>query len=97
MLLSAINWHKRNLKTDIKFITGMNKIFVNPYYLPALEEVAIKYGCQLITRHDLIEVDGERKTALFQNLDNSQMVEEKFELLQVCPIMRDLSFWLIQN
>lgn len=92
MFLSANDWKKSNIKSDIKFFTGMPKIFANPYYLPALEGVAKGYDVNINTRKELIEVNSSKGTAIFKDLDNNTTFEEKFDLMHVTPIMKPPAF-----
>ncbi|CAL2039190.1 unnamed protein product [Caenorhabditis brenneri] len=62
---------KRGVRDDAKLIyaTSLNKIFGPESYIKPLEEVACEKEIEVKTRRNLIEVDSNSKTAIFEVLD----------------------------
>lgn len=92
MFLSANEWKNKNLNSEINFHAGTPKIFSNPYYLPALENIARDYGINLNTESELIEINSKTRTAKFKQLNDNSIKEENFDLMHVTPIMKTPNF-----
>lgn len=90
MYLSCSRWndigpYKRNIKYTPHFYTATKSLFGVPYYRVPLEKVAANYNCNIHTEHDLVEVDGQNKEAVFKNLESGEIVRKKFDILHVTP------------
>ena len=97
MYLSGDYWHRQQcLKNiQIEFFTPGAVLFGVPEYVPALMEYINKYHAQLNFLHNLLRVDGPKKTAWFQKTDaqgNKELVETSFDLLHVCPPQKAPNF-----
>ena len=93
MYLSCDHWMRQGVLKDIEveFCTAGAALFGVADYVPALMKYVEKYGINLNYQNNLIQVDGQAKTALFKVTDaegNSQEVEKPFDMLHVCPPQR---------
>lgn len=74
-------------KVDITFcITGPG-IFGVPKYKAALEKVLKRKNLEPKYEHELIEVRGDEKIAVFKKVGDGSLVEIKFDMLHVVPPM----------
>jgi sulfide:quinone oxidoreductase len=90
LYLSASQWLTSGKlpNIDIEFYNAGGALFGVPAYVPALTAYMEKYGVGINYLHNLIKVDGARKTAWFKTADaegNEQIVESRFDMLHVCP------------
>lgn len=92
MFLCAYDWAKAGLTFEAKLFTGLPRIFLNPYYLPALEDVAKQYGADVNVSKELIEVKGDCRIAIFRDLNTDTLIEEKFDIMHATPILKPPKF-----
>lgn len=90
MYLSCDYWAKQNrLKNiNVEYYASGDLLLTNPDYLPELNSYVHKYGGRASYKHNLIEVDGPNKLAVFEITGPdgiTRQVEKKFALLNVCP------------
>jgi sulfide:quinone oxidoreductase len=71
----------------ISFWTPGGSMFGVPYYSEKLEKIRQERNVDGKFKHELIAVDANKKIATFENKENGQKVEEKFDLLHVAPHM----------
>lgn len=93
MYLSCDHWQRQGVLQDIRveFCTAGAALFGVADYVPALMKYVERYGIGLNYQHNLIQVDGKAKSALFRVTDsegNSTEVEKPFDMLHVCPPQR---------
>lgn len=97
MYLSADYWFKQNAlkQIQVEFFTPGAVLFGVADYVPALMEYVNKYQAKLNFLHNLVRVDGPKKTAWFQKTDaqgNKELVETRFDMLHVCPPQKAPNF-----
>lgn len=74
-------------RTNVIFESANPAIFDVPKYRAALEKVLERKSIQACFRRHLVKVDGERKKAVFEDLETGSMITRPFEMLHVCPPM----------
>lgn len=67
----------RRSESNVIFMTALDKIFSAPKYAEKLMEIIKTRNISVNFRHNLIEVDGKKKEAVFENLDNNTKVAIK--------------------
>jgi len=90
MYLSCDAWNRSGVlnNIDVEFCNAGGALFGVADYVPALMEYINKYGIQLNFMHNLAQVDGSSKTAVFNVTDgegNVTQVEKQFDMMHVCP------------
>ena len=80
---------KKNLRKNIDVIFAAQgpRIFGVEKYRFALEKVVKRKGINTLFEHNLIEVKGEDREAIFENVVTKEKVTMKFEMLHVVPPM----------
>ncbi len=71
----------------LKFISGLDNIFAVERYRKTLEEVIERKGIETRYRMELVSIDPGNQVATFQDKDTNGTVEERFDMLHVCPPM----------
>ncbi|MEZ4961259.1 MAG: FAD/NAD(P)-binding oxidoreductase [Saprospiraceae bacterium] len=71
-------------KSNIHFYSGGGVIFGIKKYADTLNKVIDRYGIQTHFKHNLVEIDGPKKLAWFENADG-QRVEQAFDFIHVTP------------
>lgn len=79
-------------KANIIFTLGKDNIFDVPQYAEVLNQVIERKKIDAQYQTNLIEVDGEKKEAVFENLDTGEKKTLSFEMLHVSPPMRSPKF-----
>ncbi|GEL08140.1 NAD(P)/FAD-dependent oxidoreductase [Salisediminibacterium halotolerans] len=79
-------------QTEITFNSANPGIFDVEEYKQALEKVIDRKQIQANFRTNLIEVRGEEKEAVFENLDTGETFTTSFDMLHVTPPMRAPAF-----
>jgi sulfide:quinone oxidoreductase len=94
MYLCEDIWTKKGIRdsTDIHFYTSLPVIFGVPYYAKPLAEICKSRNLQIHFRHVLTEVIGDRKQAVFTNLETKEKIIQDFDLLHVTPPMGPVSY-----
>lgn len=72
-------------KVDVVFAHGGPAIFGVPKYKRALEKVVKRKELTTKFEHNLIEIDGARKVAVFNRATDNTQVEMKYDMLHVSP------------
>ncbi|MBN9394264.1 MAG: NAD(P)/FAD-dependent oxidoreductase [Candidatus Melainabacteria bacterium] len=72
---------------DMIFASANPGIFSVKKYADSLNKVVARKGIQTWFRTDLIELDGDKKTATFQNLDTQDITTTDFDMIHVTPPM----------
>lgn len=74
-------------KTNFIFMSGLAGIFGVPKYKAALQKVLERKKINANFRHDLIEIIGDKKEAVFKNLDTGEEKTLKYDMIHVVPHM----------
>lgn len=74
-------------KATVRFYLPPPKIFGVAKYAATLGRLCEERGIELRHRNHLIEVRGDAKVAVFENLDTGEKTEQAFDLLHVTPPM----------
>lgn len=90
MYLAADYFRRNGLKGKVKvdFSTAGKVIFGIRKYADQLQKVVDKYQIELNFRHDLVAIDGERKTATFKVIDETGAAHEvtkHYDMIHVTP------------
>jgi sulfide:quinone oxidoreductase len=90
LYLSGDAWFRRGVlkDIDIQFMNAGGVLFGVKDYVPALESYIQKYGATLNFFHNLVAVDGAKKTATFtvsKPDTEPTTVEVEFDMMHVCP------------
>ncbi len=90
LYLSADHWYRngRIKNIDIAFYNAGAVLFGVKDYVPALMEYIERYETELKFQHNLVRIDGDKKTAWFEKTDdegNKETVEAEFDMIHVCP------------
>ncbi|MCP3741519.1 FAD-dependent oxidoreductase [Rossellomorea sp. BNER] len=94
MYLAEDSFNRSGVRDQSTIIFGSANpaIFDVPKYRKALEEVVHRKQIDPHYRHNLIEVRGEQKEAIFENLDTGEIKTLKFDMLHVTPPMQAPTF-----
>lgn len=90
MYLAEEHFRRRGIrhKAHISYLCAQPVIFSCPYYAKVLmENIIPPREIDVLFRHNLVEVRGETREAVFQNLETSEEVVRPFDLLHVAPPM----------
>ncbi len=79
-------------QVEINFCLAGPRIFGVPKYRDALEKVLKRKEIAPHYQHNLIEVDGDKKLAIFENLENGEKVTMEYDMLHVVPPMSSPDF-----
>ncbi|MGR8940331.1 MAG: NAD(P)/FAD-dependent oxidoreductase [Gammaproteobacteria bacterium] len=90
MYLAADRFRKKGIldKFSIEFCNAGPAMFGIPFFSKALEKVVAGYGIKKFFGHNLVEIDGPGKTAIFETTDsagNKQRVSKTFDMIHVTP------------
>jgi sulfide:quinone oxidoreductase len=90
MYLAADHWRRAGIlaKCRIRFFTAQPKLFPVARYLPALERVVARYGCEVNVQRDLKAVDATSRRAIFRDLGGGPDQVAEYDMLHVVPPMR---------
>ncbi|KYP16378.1 FAD/NAD(P)-binding oxidoreductase [Flavihumibacter sp. CACIAM 22H1] len=90
MYLAADYLRKHGLlgKTSVEFVSAGSVIFGIKKYADELMKKVNEYGIQLHFKHDLVEINGAAKTAVFKVTDTegiTKLVTKQFDMIHVVP------------
>jgi len=90
MYLSADHWRREKVlnNIEVEFYNAGAVLFGVPDYVPALMKYVEAYGAQLNFNHRLVKVDGEQRTAWFEQTapdGGVERVSRYFDILHVVP------------
>jgi len=74
-------------KCKVIFASAQAGIFSVEKYARSLEQVIARKQIETLFKHNLIEVKGDSKEAIFENLDNGEQLTIKFDMIHVTPPM----------
>ncbi len=72
-------------KATLIFATAGARVFNIPKFAPVLEEVFKRKGIVGKFRHNLVEIRGESKEAIFENLETHERVTLNYDMIHVTP------------
>jgi sulfide:quinone oxidoreductase len=72
-------------QANVTFVSANPAIFDVPKYRNILEKVIERKGIKAYFRSHLIEVDGEKKQAVFEDLETGCNIKKNFQMLHVTP------------
>lgn len=79
-------------KTNLIFASAQPAIFHVPHYARTLEQVVQRKGIETRFRNSLIEIKGQSKEAIFENLDTGEKSTIKYDMAHVSPPMGPPNF-----
>ncbi len=85
MYLAADKFRKKGLDANVQFWTSGTVIFGVKKIGAALMKIVEEYGIDVHYRTNLVEVNGDNKIAVFENLETGEKTEVKFDMLHVTP------------
>lgn len=71
-------------KVEVHYYSGGSVIFGVERYAKTLRQVAKRYGVKEHYKHNLVEIDGARKVAYFED-DKGNRIEQPFDFMHVTP------------
>ncbi len=74
-------------KTEVTFATATPSIFAVKKYADSLRNIVATRGIETRYQHNLVEIRGEAKEAVFENLGTGEQVVLTYDLLHVTPPM----------
>lgn len=89
MYLACHRWERSGIlkRAEVQFHNATAALFGVPAYVPALERYIDRYGIDLQLESRLISIDGQSKTALFEQRRGGECdhVEHRFDMIHVVP------------
>jgi len=87
--LASDYWRKNGVAGNIKkkFIKGGGGIFAVPKYAASLTKVAERYNIDCVWSTDLVELNPDKKEAVFKHLSTGAETVEKYDMIHVTPPM----------
>jgi sulfide:quinone oxidoreductase len=90
MYLAADYFRKKGIlkQFTIEFCNAGPALFGVPFFAKALHKVVEDYGIQLNFNHNLVAIDGDTRTAVFEVTDSDgakQRVRKAFDMIHVTP------------
>ncbi len=79
-------------QASVRFYLPPPTIFAVKKYADSLQRICDSRGIELFHRFHLVEVRGDAKVAVFENLDSGERVEQSYDLLHVTPPMSSPDF-----
>ncbi|MCZ8513670.1 FAD/NAD(P)-binding oxidoreductase [Paenibacillus filicis] len=74
-------------KSNVMFVSGGTVIFGVKKYADSLNKVIARKEIETRFKHNLVEIRGKEKVAVFEDLDSKQRVEIRYEMIHVVPPM----------
>lgn len=89
MYMTADYLRRKGILKDVtlEFVSGGSMLFSIKKYAASLKKMVAKYGIALHFKHDLIEIDAEKKLATFKLMSGwgTVSVTKKFDMIHVTP------------
>ena len=87
--LASDYWRKHGVAGKIKkkFIKGGGGIFAVPKYAASLTKVADRYNIDCVWSTDLVELNPDKKEAVFKHMSTGAETVEKYDMIHVTPPM----------
>lgn len=77
----------RRSKARVIYASALGNIFAVPRYAQTLNKVIARRGIETLYQHDLVEVRGAAKEAVFRRLDTGEEVVLPYAMIHVTPPM----------
>lgn len=74
-------------RSAIRFVSGGTSLFAVKKYADALQKVIERKQIETRFKHNLVEIVGEKKQAVFENLDTNEHVVMPYDMIHVVPPM----------
>ncbi|MDW2884678.1 FAD/NAD(P)-binding oxidoreductase [Exiguobacterium sibiricum] len=84
--------HGVRRQSSVHFMTALPNMFAVPRYEKTLNEVVRRKNIQTHFKTELIEIDGPKQVATFENLDTKERFIHHFDLIHVTPPMGPMDF-----
>eukprot|EP01087_Luapelamoeba_hula_P003051 TRINITY_DN1287_c0_g2_i1.p1 TRINITY_DN1287_c0_g2~~TRINITY_DN1287_c0_g2_i1.p1 ORF type:complete len:492 (+),score=84.52 TRINITY_DN1287_c0_g2_i1:57-1478(+) len=89
----AEDYFKRESKTSsIAFYSGQPSIFTSPPYAQVLTKICKERNISTHFKHDLVEIKGAEKKAVFKQLDTQELLTVDYDFIHVTPPMGPCDF-----
>ncbi len=88
LLGDYVRKHHLQSKSNIHFYSGGGVIFGIEKYAKTLNKVIQRYNINTHFKHNLVEIKGDEKIAVFETVDANgikQHIEQKFDMIHVVP------------
>jgi len=87
MYLADDYFRKKGIRdrTRMIFASGTARIFSIPKFAPTLESVFQRKGLEGLFKHHLVEIRGEHREAVFENLETHERVTLHYDMIHVTP------------
>ena len=87
LYLSADHFRRHGVPAAVQFRTGGAAVFGVPFYAQALDRIMASYRARTHFGHDLVQVRGAERVAVFEATVGGQKVREEvpYDLLHVVP------------
>jgi sulfide:quinone oxidoreductase len=89
MYMTADYLRRKGILKDVtlEFVSGGSMLFGVKKYAASLQKMVDKYGITLHFKHDLVEIDAEKKLATFKLISGwgSVTVSKKYDMIHVTP------------
>lgn len=87
--LASDYWRKNGVAGKIKkkFIKGGGGIFAVPKYAASLTKIADRYNIDCVWSTDLVELNPDKKEAVFKHISTGEKTVEKYDMIHVTPPM----------
>jgi len=89
MYMTADFLRRKGILNDVtlEFVSGGSMLFGVKKYAASLQKMVDKYGITLHFKHDLVEIDAEKKLATFKLISGwgSVTVTKKYDMIHVTP------------
>jgi len=87
MYIAEETFRKSGRAANIEYYTSLPVLFGVKKYADALNKVCEERKININLRHNLVEVDPDKKEAIFQHLDTNEKVHQHYDMLHVTPPM----------
>lgn len=74
-------------RTQVHFYSATPSIFAVKKYADSLSQVIARKGIETHFKHSLVEIDGEKHEAVFENVDSKERSTVHFDMIHVTPPM----------
>lgn len=74
-------------KSHVIFASATPTIFAVKKYAAALDKIVARKGIETYYKHNLVEIRGPEKEAVFENLDTKELLVLKYDMIHVTPPM----------
>jgi eukaryotic sulfide quinone oxidoreductase len=85
VFLSLDRWQKNRDSINVSFWKPGGAVFGVPKYSDYLAQLHVEKKVDVKLFHELIEVKGKERIAVFKNVNTKEIIEKKFDLLHVVP------------